>query len=249
MDAPGRILACALDVGESMLICGGEVARVEDTISRILYAYGAQRADIFTITSSIVATLDMDGQVLTQTRRIFQQQIDFDKLDKLNALSRQICRDKPDCAALHRQLEDIARGPRYGRGMMFLTYALVAAAFSLFFGGSFADALASALTALALKALMDSLGPVGLNPVLASALYAFAGGAVAVLALSLGLGDSFDKIAIGDIMLLIPGAALTNALRDLLSGDTISGLTRLVQAVLAAIAVATGFALARGWLL
>ena len=132
---------------------------------------------------------------------------------------------------------------------MFLTYALVAAAFSLFFGGSFADALASALTALALKALMDSLGPVGLNPVLASALYAFAGGAVAVLALSLGLGDSFDKIAIGDIMLLIPGAALTNALRDLLSGDTISGLTRLVQAVLAAIAVATGFALARGWLL
>ena len=96
---------------------------------------------------------------------------------------------------------------------------------------------------------MDKLGHVGLNPVLASALYAFAGGAVAVLALSLGLGDSFDKIAIGDIMLLIPGAALTNALRDLLSGDTISGLTRLVQAVLAAIAVATGFALARGWLL
>ena len=88
---------------------------------------------------------------------------------------------------------------------------------------------------------MDSLGPVGLNPVLARALYAFAGGAVAVLALSLGLGDSFDKIAIGDIMLLIPGAALTNAVRDMLVGHTISGLLRLAESLLLALMLAIGF--------
>ena len=33
-----------------------------------------------------------------------------------------------------------------------------------------------------------------------------------------------DKIMIGDIMLLIPGLMATNAIRDILIGDTISGV-------------------------
>jgi len=49
---------------------------------------------------------------------------------------------------------------------------------------------------------------------------------------------------IGDIMLLIPGIALTNALRDLFVGDTISGILRLLEAVLQAGIIACGFALA-----
>ena len=248
MNQPAQILSCALDVGERMLICGAEIGRVEDTIGRILRAYGARRADIFTITSSIVVTLDMQGQIITQTRRIFDQQTDLNQLDQLNGLSRQVCRELPDCEGIRRRLDEIAKGPKYARPTMFLVYAMSSAAFSLFFGGSGRDALVSAAIGLFLKWLMDALSGISLNRVLASALYAFAGGAVAALAIRLGLGDSFARIAIGNIMLLIPGVVLTNALRDMLSGDTISGMTRLTQAVLVAIAVATGFALARGWI-
>ena len=52
-----------------------------------------------------------------------------------------------------------------------------------------------------------------------------------------------DKIMIGDIMLLIPGVAFTNAVRNVLIGDTISGLMRLVESVLWAGAIACGFVL------
>lgn len=37
---------------------------------------------------------------------------------------------------------------------------------------------------------------------------------------------------IGDIMLLIPGILMTNSIRDILIGDTISGVMRLVESLL-----------------
>jgi uncharacterized membrane protein YjjP (DUF1212 family) len=45
-------------------------------------------------------------------------------------------------------------------------------------------------------------------------------------------------------MLLIPGVVLTNSLRDLISGDTNSGLLRLFEAIITALAIAIGFGLA-----
>lgn len=46
---------------------------------------------------------------------------------------------------------------------------------------------------------------------------------------------------IGDIMLLIPGLMSTNAIRDVLIGDTLSGIIRLIAALLLAAALALGF--------
>ena len=45
-------------------------------------------------------------------------------------------------------------------------------------------------------------------------------------------------------MLLIPGLALTNAVKDMFVGDTITGSLRLVESVLWAAGIACGFALA-----
>ena len=65
------VLEYALDIGEQMVICGAEISRVEDTIERICRAYGAERIDVFSITSCIIATLKMEGEPpVTQTRRI-----------------------------------------------------------------------------------------------------------------------------------------------------------------------------------
>ena len=64
----------------------------------------------------------------------------------------------------------------------------------------------------------------------------------------IGLGDNWHfgspaKITIGNIMLLIPGIAFTTSLRDIINGDTISGLVGISEATIKAIAIAIGFAL------
>ena len=57
-----KVLCVALDVGENLLHCGGEINRVENTIERICRAYGAKHVEVFTITSVIVAEVRMsDG--------------------------------------------------------------------------------------------------------------------------------------------------------------------------------------------
>ena len=67
-------------------------------------------------------------------------------------------------------------------------------------------------------------------------------GLLAHLLIGIGLGAHFDKITIGNIMLLIPGIGLTNALRDMFGGEMITGLLRFVEAMILAIAIAFGFA-------
>ena len=49
-----------------------------------------------------------------------------------------------------------------------------------------------------------------------------------------------DEVTIGVIMLLVPGVALTNSLRDILLGDTLSGILRMIEALLLAATLAIG---------
>ena len=68
------------------------------------------------------------------------------------------------------------------------------------------------------------------------ALIAFAG-------IRLGLGSNMDKIIIGAIMTLVPGVAITNIMRDIISGDIITGTTKLAEVLLVATSIAIGIAL------
>ena len=65
--------------------------------------------------------------------------------------------------------------------------------------------------------------------------------ALAFASVKLGWIANIDKVIIGNIMLLIPGVGLTNALRDLFTGDSVAGLLRLIEAVLTALAIAAGY--------
>ena len=60
----------------------------------------------------------------------------------------------------------------------------------------------------------------------------------------IGIGQNIDKVMIGSIMLMIPGINLMNALRDMMCGDIITGILRLAEALMMAIAIAVGFGIA-----
>ena len=69
-------------------------------------------------------------------------------------------------------------------------------------------------------------------------------GIVAILLVKAGLGVDKDTIMIAGIMILIPGIALTNAVRDMLAEEQTTGLLRFTNALLVSAAIAGGFALA-----
>jgi uncharacterized membrane protein YjjP (DUF1212 family) len=58
----------------------------------------------------------------------------------------------------------------------------------------------------------------------------------------IGVGQELDKIIIGSVMPLVPGLLITNAVRDLMAGHLVSGLSKGAEAFLTAFAIGTGIA-------
>ena len=237
-----QLISCALDIGEQMLLSGAEVGRVETSVKLICSAYGCSRTDVFTITSSIVVSVVCaDGVHMTQTRRIMGTATDLTKLDRLNNLSREICRETPDYSYVEEKLKNICARKAFPLWTESLASALIAGAFALFFGGGWVDGAMAALLGLGLRYVTWVLQKAGMNQIFVNAVASFLLSFCAISLVRLGLGQDTNRIIIGNIMLLIPGIALTNSLRDMISGDIMSGMLRFFDAVLVAAAIAAGY--------
>ncbi len=234
-------LTCAMNIGEQMLVNGAEVHRAEDSVKRMCTAFGFTRVDVFIITSSMVVTVAVGERSFTQTRRIKNIGTDFEKLHRLNDLSRRICSSSMTVEEIQQDFDDILRQKAYPFWIECLAYAIISGAFTLFFGGTFYDAAVSLAIGALIRGLIFFADRAKMNKIFIKFSCCFAATVLAVIALKSGIIQILDKVLIGNIMTLIPGIGLTNALRDLFTGDSIAGLLRLIEAVLTALALAAGY--------
>ncbi len=235
-------LALVLDIAEQMVISGAEVARTEYSVRRICKSFGAVRTEALSITTSLIVTVYYDeyGSV-TQTRRVDKFAYNMDRLEKMNELSREICDKKLSIEDGRKRFSELMAEKYYSFHTQILFFMLIAFTFTLFFGGSIKDALVSSFIAIIFKYIDEFARKIEINkfiPIVASSLL---GGFLAIMAVRAGLADSVGKVSIGDVMLLIPGIMLTNSLRDMFGGDTITGGIRFIEASLIAIMIAVGF--------
>lgn len=239
-----ELFKCAVDIGEQMLLSGGEVHRVEDSVTRMCKALGAQRVDCFIIPSSIVLTVtDSESESHTMTRRITNSGTDFTKLSKLNDLSRRICKNTIKHEDIRPEYEKILEGKSYSFTVECIAYAFIAGAFTLFFGGDLVEFLCAFFIGGLTRFAVFFSDITVKNTIFAKFLSSFFVTVMAALAVKIGLTPAADEIIIGNIMLLIPGLGFTNALRDLFVGDSIAGILRSLEAVLSAVGIAAGYIL------
>lgn len=237
-------LGMILDAGELLLQSGAEVSRVEDTIQRLCRRCGFIRVDVFTITSSIVVTARLPGErSFTQTRRILSRNTDLGKVEQINALSRRFCAGQMEPDAFAAALGRVREEQPAPAWLPLVLYMVISWSLSVFFGGSRWDGVAAALSGMVLYAMICLSATLHMNSLLQTAVCSAVTALTVVLLVGAGVGAHPDKIMIGNIMLLIPGIQLTTSLRDMINGDTISGLLNLSEALLKAISVALGFSL------
>lgn len=238
------ILTKALDIGEYIVRSGGEAHRIEDTIQRICSAYGAEHTDVFALPSLVIAGVRMpDGTSSSQVRRIYKTSNNMYKLDALNNLSRDVCSGKVSLEDVDSKIKDILSQKPYPKYLSVLGGVIGAGAFAVFFGGDLKDAIAAGISGLIVSLM--SLRKINLaNKMLYTIFESFVGAMCGLTLVHFGIGSNADMVMIGTIMLLIPGLAFGNAVRDLLFGDTVSGVIQLVQAVLLAVMIAFGFIVA-----
>ncbi len=236
-----EILSLSLDIAERMLKCGAEVSRVEQTISIICKSYGVKYMEVFAMNSLIVGTLRDEKWSVTESRRILYHKTDLEQLEKINNLSRKICDKNVSRKKVLKELE-LARSKK-NNVLIFIGEVLAALSFTLFFGGNLFDAFAAAVITVILY-LLDSFIKHGkINTLVYNFLCSFIIGFMAIILTKIGIGDNFDKIIIGDIMLLIPGLSMFISINDIFKGDTLSGIGRFTEGIFLALTIAAGVGL------
>ena len=237
-----KLLSYAMDIGEQMLLSGAEVHRAEESVQRMCSAFGAVRTDVFIITSSMVVTvLDENGNTYTQTRRITSTSTDFEKLHRLNKLSRKICEKHLTEEEIVSEFEWVQTRKTYPFWLECIAYAVIAGAFTIFFGGNVTEMVVSICVGAIVRFGILLCDTTVKNKIFSKFFSAAVATFLAYISVKSGIICSVDKVIIGNIMSLIPGIGLTNALRDLFTGDSIAGLLRSIEAILTALAIAAGY--------
>ncbi|MBQ6774474.1 MAG: threonine/serine exporter family protein [Synergistaceae bacterium] len=237
-----ELIECLLDMGQILLENGAEISRVEDTLLRTGKAYGARHVDVFVITSIIILSIEFDDlDALTETRRIYSSTgTFFHKIERVNSLSRSLSRELIPLSELRASLNDISCMNK-NDSVIIIGGVIAAGSFTLFFGGSLDDSVAASVFAVFVTALQNYLGRTEINTTALNLLVSLIIGLCVGVLCKVCTFIHMDKILIGDIMLLIPGLAMTNAVRNILVGNTISGIIRLIESFIWALALAGGF--------
>lgn len=232
-----------VDIGQSMLEVGAEIHRVEDTICRLCSAYGLGRTDVFAIRALIVVTVrGKGGESFTESRRIYGIGINMARLEDLNSLSRYICQEKPDLEEISFRLKECMEKKELHRWEIAVGYILAASSFACFFGGRLQDGVVAGVIGGLLFEIDSRIGNRKPQKLVYTAICSMLLGGCGTAWGMLMPEACPNKIMIGTIMLLIPGMALMNSVRDMLNNNAITGFFSFVDAVLTAGSIAAGFA-------
>jgi len=244
----GQLLTLAADLGYGLLESGAEIYRVEESMQRLLHAYGVQQADPFVIPNCIIVSLvTPEGEPMTQVRRMPFHGTDVDLLERYNDLSRTLCQETPVVEEARQRLQRIGQARRkYPLPVLILAYMAGCGFFSLFFGGGIRDTLCAALCGGIVGLALTGMTRLKTNLFFKTLFCAFLSALFAVGLTQLGLGENTDKIIIGALMALVPGIIFTNALRDLMAGDMVASIIKMTDALLTGVMAALGTAFALG---
>ena len=236
-----KILHVATFAGQIILESGGETYRVEDTICRFCAAFGVQFAESFvTPTGIMVSVSDENSYTTTLVKRVKTRTIDLQKIHLVNDLSRQITKNHFTLSEVQERLNEIQNIKRYSFATTILSSAVGAGCFAFLFKGNITDAIAAFFVGIAIKLFTEKASSLNIDGFFINCIGGAIAAFISLIFNSFGFGSNLDTLIIGGIMLLVPGLAITNAIRDTIAGDLVSGLTRAAEAFFVAISIAVG---------
>ena len=218
-----EIMKVCLLAGQIMLQSGAETYRVEDTMVRIAASFGVDKTHSYMTPTGLIFSME-DPQPITRLNRISDRTTNLHKIDR-------------------RELENIQRtGDIYPLWLRLLMAALASGCFLIMFRGIWPDFLPAAVAGglgYYCTLMLQRMIPVKFFAEFSGAL---AIGLCSILFVRFGFGRDLDIIVISSVMPLVPGLLITNAIRDLMAGHLVSGLSKGAEAFITSFAIGAGIA-------
>ena len=236
-------LDAAALAGRILLQNGAEIFRVEETIERIAKSYGLEGNSSFVLSSGIFITEEKDDKhFYANVKHIPLSTAHLDKVAAVNQLSREIESGKYTPGEAIEELHKIENMPENPKVAQVIAAGVGSACFGYLFGGSIFDSLTAFLVGGLLWVFLGFMSKrkKRMTKIMLNLCGGMFSTTLSILGYHLGIGDNLNHIIIGSIIPLVPGVAFTNAIRDIANEDYISGIVRLVDALLIAFCIALG---------
>ncbi|PRX29457.1 uncharacterized membrane protein YjjP (DUF1212 family) [Orenia metallireducens] len=248
MITPKQILNIAAYAGDIILSNGGEIYRTEDTMNRICYAYGIKYVDsLVTPTGIFISIDDGDGSSETIVKRIHKRRINLTKISQVNNFSRNLQKKVLSYQAAMAELRAINEGKPKTKlkfGLLFISFGVSMNV--ILMRANYINIIPTILASLGAQIVIKKMGFLGDINFIPEIVAGFIGGFISLFCYKHGLGDNLGIITVSAILPFVPGVALTNSIRDAISGDLISATSRGIEATLIAISLAVGAAISLG---
>lgn len=232
--------------GELLLMNGAETSRVEDTIARICRGAEIEESEVVVFPTGIIINGVYNGERVTKVKRIHDREINMTVVSVVNDISRKFANGS---LSLPESMDKIIELKTTSlRNQPFWSImaagAIASGAATILSGGTWSDFVPAMIATAMVRAIIGARS-FDLAYVLKNYLAGLFAGLIGSIFVEFSFGQHLDKIVIGALIPMVPGVALTNAIRDFISGDLLSGTLRMVEAFLIAAALAggVGFAL------
>ncbi|WP_096441115.1 threonine/serine exporter family protein [Alteribacter populi] len=246
MGKADKVMDICLLAGEIMLTYGAETYRVEETIERMAKAASFINVHCFATTTGIFLSFEEKGKEDSmQMVRVDDRLQDLNKVTEVNQVSREFVNGDLTVEEALVKLKEIAKAPvPYPLSLIHLSAGVAGGGFAFLFGGGWPDLFPAFLAAILTSVTVVEFERYLKVRFAAEFVAAFLGGSLAIALVFFGLGSDVNQVVIGSLMPLVPGVPLTNAVRDLMSGDLVAGVSRGAEALLTSLSIASGVAFA-----
>ncbi len=236
-----KLMILALNAGHELLKSGAETYRIEDTMTRICNSReNITRSESFVTQTVILIAVEFEGNVYTDFRRVSGEATNLDKISYINQFSRDFQVENISIDEGLEVIENVKDIHVFSSKSKIFFGAICGGAFTMMFGGNFYDFIASFIASALTIVFYVRLVKLPVTFFVTNFICALLASVFSYITVKLGIGQDVDKIIIGAIMYLVPGVAFTNAIRDTMSGDSLSGLSKGMEAIFTALAIAFG---------
>ena len=91
-----KLLNISVELGCRLMSSGAEIYRVEESVRRLLQAYGLESPEVFAIPNCVIVSITTpEGHPITRMRRIGAHGTDIELLERCNDLCRRLCVLRP----------------------------------------------------------------------------------------------------------------------------------------------------------
>jgi uncharacterized membrane protein YjjP (DUF1212 family) len=238
-----KIADTSLLIAKAMLESGAEICIVEESLSRLIKAFGCDRANLSVLPQTISMTLVSGVEFRTKITHIGPLSPNMERLSALHTLTKEIC---PGCTPedLLRRSEALLSEPPTFKPLQKIAAASVAcASFAALFHGSAEDAAAAFVATFGAALLKSTLDAKQFNPFFTITSASFVATLLIALSIFIGvLGDARIALA-SSVLFLVPGVQLINSFEDIIKGHYLSGIARGMHGMLVSFAIVFGISL------